>query len=368
MKGMSTMSSSSLISPNDNNLSLEARGVLAIMLNDPECDYCTFRGLENRIHDKCLKSALQQLFDQNYICEHDKLIMVNKRKILKMQLIGGGLMPIMKKSVKTDFTVVHNHFLRNPNLSIAARGLLLTMISLPDNWNFSVKGLASLLPDGECKVSTAIKELERNNYLIRNRLVDNKGKVTDWEYLISDEPFAQNSSNDKNDCPQCENPDVDNPDVDSSHLENRSVYKINNNKINNNKELYNQSIDDEKSKEYEKKVIAIFGIKSKISKKQQVTIQKWEQMNFSEELLTIAYERCVDYIGNLNFNYINTILTDWSSKKISTPEQIAKLDFKFKASKKSNKSSGAANKETSYDLKNFEKYANDMSYLDNMDI
>ena len=70
-------------------------------------------------------------------------------------------MPIFKKEIKSDFTVVHNAFIRDENLGIAARGLLLTMLSMSDGWNFSVKGLAAILPDGECKVTTAIRELER---------------------------------------------------------------------------------------------------------------------------------------------------------------------------------------------------------------
>ena len=50
-------------------------------------------------------------------------------------------MPIVRKKVKCDFTTVHNAFLRDNKLGATARGVLLTMISMPENWKFSIKGL-----------------------------------------------------------------------------------------------------------------------------------------------------------------------------------------------------------------------------------
>lgn len=67
-------------------------------------------------------------------------------------------MPIVRKKVKCDFTTVHNAFLRDNKLGATARGVLLTMISMPENWKFSIKGLSAILPDGERKISTALKE------------------------------------------------------------------------------------------------------------------------------------------------------------------------------------------------------------------
>lgn len=119
---------------------------------------------------------------------------------------------------------------------------------------------------------------------------------------------------------------------------------------------------------FENNVKKIFGVENKLTKKQKDYIEKWKSMKFSDELLEIAYERCVDNIGKLNFNYINTILCDWSGHDVSTPEQVEKLDSKFKGNKKSRAVKTGAEKETSYDLGNFEKYASDMSYLDDEDI
>lgn len=98
-------------------------------------------------------------------------------------------MAVLKKEIKKDFTVVHNKFLRDIKLSINARGLLMTMLSMSDNWNFSIKGLASILPDGERKIASTLKELEELGYLIRKRKYE-KGKISDWEYIFSDEPMS----------------------------------------------------------------------------------------------------------------------------------------------------------------------------------
>ena len=59
------------------------------------------------------------------------------------------------------------------------------MISMPENWKFSIKGLSAILPDGERKISTALKELENRGYLIRKRIYVN-GKIAEWIYLFSD--------------------------------------------------------------------------------------------------------------------------------------------------------------------------------------
>ncbi|MCR5805559.1 MAG: helix-turn-helix domain-containing protein [Oscillospiraceae bacterium] len=87
------------------------------------------------------------------------------------------------------------------------------MISLPDDWNFSIVGLQKILPDGKDKVRTTLKTLEKKGYLQRNRICDEKGVVVDWKYCFSDEPLfldsSEESSNTAQSDPQSENPNVD---------------------------------------------------------------------------------------------------------------------------------------------------------------
>lgn len=157
-------------------------------------------------------------------------------------------MPVLKKKVTSDFTVVHNTFIRDNKLGIAARGLLLTMLSMHEDWNFSVKGLAAILPDGSTKVSTALKELEKYGYLKREHIYEN-GKICDWIYIFSDEPIAnteEGNADIDNDHQQSENLELENlnlgsQDVDSKDVgfvdvenphDNQILYKSNNNKSN----------------------------------------------------------------------------------------------------------------------------------------
>ena len=126
----------------------------------------------------------------------------------------------LTKKMEKDFTVVHNEFIRDKSLGLTARGLLLTMLSMSDSFSFSIKGLASIVPDGETKVSSALKELERCGYLRRQRIFADNGRFLDVEYSISDEPIFLE------DTPEQETPYRENPNVDETHAENHDVYKI----------------------------------------------------------------------------------------------------------------------------------------------
>ena len=95
----------------------------------------------------------------------------------------------VKKKITSDFTIVHNKMLRDRNLGATERGVLMTMLSLPDNWDFSIKGLTCILPDGYTKISTALKNLEHLHYLVRERVYCN-GRIVDWDYTFSDEPMC----------------------------------------------------------------------------------------------------------------------------------------------------------------------------------
>ena len=123
-------------------------------------------------------------------------------------------MAVLRKAHKSNFTVIDNQVFKS-NLSLKARGLLSTMLSLPDNWNFSTAGLTSLLPsDGESVIRSAIKELESGGYLTRERIRDDKGKIIDWLWTFSDYPQDEN--------PHVENQHVDKPQLDNPHVENRA--------------------------------------------------------------------------------------------------------------------------------------------------
>lgn len=130
-------------------------------------------------------------------------------------------MPILQKRVRDNFTTIHNAFLRDPKLGINARGLLVTMLSMADGWNFSIKGLASILPDGEYKISSTLRELTECGYLVRKK-IRVKGTIVDWEYNFSDEPIFLENGGDENN-PDLAKSDVKKPDVENQDVVNRDV-------------------------------------------------------------------------------------------------------------------------------------------------
>ena len=83
-----------------------------------------------------------------------------------------------------------NHHLRNTELSLKAKGLLSLMLSLPEDWDYTTKGLAHICKDGVDSITTALKELERHGYLTRQRLRYDNGQLGDIEYTIHEQPVS----------------------------------------------------------------------------------------------------------------------------------------------------------------------------------
>lgn len=98
-----------------------------------------------------------------------------------------------------------NYHLRDPDLSNKARGLLSTMLSLPDNWDYTTRGLAKICKDGVDGITAQLKELEQYGYLIRNRIRDTSGRIVDMEYIIYERPHPAS--------PDTEKPDMVKPDT-----------------------------------------------------------------------------------------------------------------------------------------------------------
>ena len=97
-------------------------------------------------------------------------------------------MAVFRVEKTKDFTIMSNHHLRNPKLSLKAKGLLSLMLSLPEDWDYTTKGLAQICKEGVDSIGTALKELERYGYLTRRRLRCENGQLGDIEYTIHETP------------------------------------------------------------------------------------------------------------------------------------------------------------------------------------
>ena len=107
-----------------------------------------------------------------------------------------------------DYTVMSNHHLRDMSLSLKAKGLLSLMLSLPENWDYTMKGLARICKDGIDSISGGIRELEEHGYLIRERVRGANGQLGSIEYTILEQPKEPTPAQEK---PVRENPVQVNP-------------------------------------------------------------------------------------------------------------------------------------------------------------
>lgn len=99
-------------------------------------------------------------------------------------------MTVMRTFKNKNYTVMSNTHLKDKNLSLKAKGLLSVMLSLPDNWNYSIAGLVAICKENETAIKSALNELKINGYLIVNKLKPSKatkGKIG-YEYLIFETP------------------------------------------------------------------------------------------------------------------------------------------------------------------------------------
>lgn len=97
-------------------------------------------------------------------------------------------MSVIRVHKTANFTVMSNYHFKEKKMSLKSKGLLSLMLSLPEDWDYSVSGLATLSSDGKDSINSALKELEKFGYLTRKRLTNSKGQFAGIEYNIYEQP------------------------------------------------------------------------------------------------------------------------------------------------------------------------------------
>lgn len=118
-------------------------------------------------------------------------------------------MSVFRINKTNNFTIMSNTHFKEKKMSLKAKGLLSLMLSLPDDWDYSIAGLAALSKDGKDSVMSALSELEKFGYLTRTRMVNNKGQFAGVEYNIYENPVAAIPIQEKE---NSANPGADKPD------------------------------------------------------------------------------------------------------------------------------------------------------------
>ena len=111
-----------------------------------------------------------------------------------------------------DYTVMGNTHFREKQMTLRAKGLLSLMLSLPDDWDYSIAGLCTLSKDGRDSVMNALKELESFGYLVRTKTTDEKGHFSGYDYNVYEEPQTGK--------PFTETPCSENPNTGKPNTEN----------------------------------------------------------------------------------------------------------------------------------------------------
>ena len=143
-------------------------------------------------------------------------------------------MSTFRVNKNVNYTVMSNYHLQDKKLSLKAKGLLSYMLSLPDDWDYSLKGLTTGCKDGLDSVRTAVLELEEHGYVRRQKVRNARGQIIDYDYQVYESPVEDvpavpgddnstpppsTSSNQKSGVKPCSSPFLDFPNLAEPNLE-----------------------------------------------------------------------------------------------------------------------------------------------------
>ena len=132
-------------------------------------------------------------------------------------------MAVFRVEKNKGYTVMSNHHLRNKELTLKAKGLLSQMLSLPENWDYTLAGLSHINKESIDAIRTAVWELEKAGYIKRSQGRDEKGKMTAITYTIYEQPQNPVPKNPTSDKPILENPTTDNPTSENPMQLNKDI-------------------------------------------------------------------------------------------------------------------------------------------------
>lgn len=244
-----------------------------------------------------------------------------------------------------DYTIMSNYHLKEKNMSLKAKGLLSVMLSLPDNWDYSIAGLVAISQENETAIKSALSELKKLGYLEVIKLMPNESETgrIDYIYNIYEKPKQEGKKQ-----------EVENLPLEILEVENQG--QLNTNNKYNNINIINtkkQNID------------YINNNSSSIEKHD--TIYDFLEQNFGRTLNSIEIEMIREWTdneltryaikqavlnGKYNVKYINTILVNYRNNSITTVQQAQEEEKMFKSKKEIKKSRTSAMDETIKEIYN----------------
>lgn len=244
-----------------------------------------------------------------------------------------------------NFVTVHKNFIHDPNISWKAKGILLYLLSRPDDWQVYEKELEKHSLDGRDSLKNGIKELETTGYIVRTRKRDDKGRLREYEYSVYEQPNQNGLSN----------VGLSNVGKTNTGLSNVGKPVPTNNDFTNNELTNNNNTNNDGSSEqpspfdfYQENG---FGMLKPFVAEQ---INYWID-DFEDNGNQIVNEAMKEAVNNnvTNWNYVNTILKAWYNDGVKSLE-----DINARNNKRSNKNKVLSGQDQ------LERMKNDPSYWD----
>ena len=206
----------------------------------------SFHTERQELHFRCssVRCSLEYYSAAVAVPAHSRLPCLNaafpeSREMLRFLLPANraereAAMSTFRVNKNVNYTVMSNYHLQDKKLSLKAKGLLSYMLSLPDDWDYSLKGLTTGCKDGLDSVRTAVLELEEHGYVHRQKVRNARGQIIDYDYQVYESPVEDGqavpdddnstpppstSSNQKSGVKPCSSPFLDFPNLAEPNLE-----------------------------------------------------------------------------------------------------------------------------------------------------
>ena len=98
-------------------------------------------------------------------------------------------MAVLKNKTQGNYTIVSQNIMRDKSLTLAERGMLLTLLSLPDNWEFTIMGLCQILPEGKDKIANTLNALIKKGYVTREQSRSGGGRFGSTDLVVHETPI-----------------------------------------------------------------------------------------------------------------------------------------------------------------------------------
>ena len=224
-------------------------------------------------------------------------------------------MAVIRVNKTQNYTVMSNHHLRNKELSLKAKGLISLMLSLPEEWDYSVAGLVSICKESHTSVRSALKELEEHNYLIRERKNSEKGYFI-YEYNLYEIPSPHNG-----------NLHAVEEDAEDRHSENHT--QLNKDKLNI-KELNKEELNKDIYKEFEEELSIVVNKELKELYLDYIEMRKSIDSPISARGLKMLIQRC-ERLSNMNIRIQKllletAIINNWKSVYAPSEKEMENIN------------------------------------------